>query len=415
MAKGQGPEARVAGRADIVVGIPTYNNRETIGGVVRAVKDGLARYFPDSAAALVSPDGGSTDGTREELRRADAEDGRPILRDDVLGAGGETAAPYRGTQGRGAGYRLVFAACKALGARACLVLDPDLRSIEPEWVDLLARPVLDENFDLAAPCYLTHKYDGTITSTIVYPMARALYGLRIRQPIGWDFGLSGRMVELFLGEAAWDGNAPGLGVDIWMTSVAAAEGCRVCQSFLGQRLRRPGHGAADLSRTLAQVTGSLFGLMEKYTSVWMERRGSAEVPVFGRRQEVRVEPVEVNAERMVGIFRLGVRELGDIWREVLGRETAAGLAEAAARRPFDFPDELWASVLYDLASSWHRKVMNREQMLKTLTPLYLGKVASFVSDTAESGSSGVESRLEALCLAFESRKPYLVQRWGLSG
>ncbi len=49
--------------ADILVGIPSFNNARTIGHVVRAVQAGLAKYFPDRKAVLIDSDGGSTDGT----------------------------------------------------------------------------------------------------------------------------------------------------------------------------------------------------------------------------------------------------------------------------------------------------------------------------------------------------------------
>src|SRR3990170_885046 len=48
------------GRADIVVGIPSYNNARTIGHVVRAVTAGLAKYFPGARAVLVNSDGSLT-------------------------------------------------------------------------------------------------------------------------------------------------------------------------------------------------------------------------------------------------------------------------------------------------------------------------------------------------------------------
>lgn len=49
--------------ADIVVGIPSFNNARTIGHVVRAVQAGLAKYFPDRKSVLVNSDGGSHNRT----------------------------------------------------------------------------------------------------------------------------------------------------------------------------------------------------------------------------------------------------------------------------------------------------------------------------------------------------------------
>jgi len=90
-----------------------------------------------------------------------------------------------------------------LKAEAARVVDSDLRSITPEWIDLLLRPVLHAGFDFVAPYYHRHKYDGTITNSIVYPFTRALYGFRLRQPIGGEFGLSRRVMSRYLERSDW--------------------------------------------------------------------------------------------------------------------------------------------------------------------------------------------------------------------
>ena len=64
---------------DILIGIPSYNNVRTIGHVVRAVTAGLAKYFPGAKAVLFNSDGGSTDGTQEEVKRVEIEDFKTIL------------------------------------------------------------------------------------------------------------------------------------------------------------------------------------------------------------------------------------------------------------------------------------------------------------------------------------------------
>ena len=78
---------------------------------------------------------------------------------------------------------------------------------------------------------------------------------------------------------------------------------------------------------------------------------------------------------------------------------------------FGFPDELWVKIIYDFALAYHSKAMVREHILKSLTPLYLGKTASFVNDTMESTASEVEEKIENLCLEFERQKGYLLKNW----
>ena len=73
--------------------------------------------------------------------------------------------------------------------------------------------------------------------------------------------------------------------------------------------------------------------------------------------------------------------------------------------------------VFHFALACHRKLVSREHIIKSLTPLYLGKVASFVIETWDSTAEEVERRLEELCLSFERRKRLFdreVEREGLS-
>jgi hypothetical protein len=46
-----------------------------------------------------------------------------------------------------------------------------------------------------------------------------------------------------------------------------------------------------------------------------------------------------------------------------------------------------------------------------MTPLYMGRVASFVGENLAATAAEVEERIEKLCLCFEEHKPYLIERW----
>ena len=100
-----------------------------------------------------------------------------------------------------------------LRVEALVVVDSDLRSILPEWIELLAGPILKGGFDYVSPRYERHKYDGTITNSIVYPLTRALYGQDVRQPIGGDFGFSGRLAAHFVRRPVWETSVARFGID----------------------------------------------------------------------------------------------------------------------------------------------------------------------------------------------------------
>lgn len=398
--------------ADILVGIPSYNNADTVGHVVRAVGAGLAKHFPDSRAVLVNSDGGSSDHTPAIVART-AVDSPHLFIGDRQSVLHRIVTPYHGIAGKGSAFRTIFEIARRLNAKACAVVDADLRSISPQWIELLLRPVLEEGYDYVAPYYLRHKYDGTITNSLAYPLTRALYGQQIRQPIGGEFGFSGHLAAHYLNQHVWESEVARFGIDIWMTTEAIASGARVCQSFLGAKIHNPKDPSADLSDMLMQVVGALFASMEQHDQLWSEHRGSQPVRLFGFPYEVGVEPVNVNIQRMVSHFRQGLTDLEPIWRTILTEETFTRLHQLNDGPPTEcrVPDDLWVQVVYDAATAYHQRLMPREHLLKALTPLYLGRTASFVLATQGLTSTEAEKHIESLCQSFEQLKPYLIERW----
>lgn len=406
-------EIEKLGTADVVVGIPSYNNANTIGHVVQAAQAGLQKYFHSHRSIIVNSDGGSKDGTPERVLESSVQEHALLQVPYPVYPVHKLSTPYDGIPGKGSAFRTIFLLAKKLDAKVCAVVDSDLRSITPEWIELLIRPILEREFDFVAPYYLRHKYDGTITNSIVYPLTRALYGKRIRQPIGGDFGFSGRLLEHYLKQDVWSTDVARFGIDIWVTTQAICSGFKLCQAFLGAKIHDPKDPASDLSAMLAQVLGSLFTEMERNVTVWQKTRGSEDVPIFGFRFEVATEPVAVNVAKMIGSFRLGYETLQEVWGRVLPPATLLELKKLA-RRPddeFQFSDELWVRVVYDFVLGHRMRVIGRDHLLRAMTPLYLGWVASFILQMQKAGPAEVEDRLEKLCLAYEAQKPYLISRW----
>lgn len=401
------------GKADIVIGIPSYNNAGTIGHVVRAVQAGLAKYFPHLKAVLLNSDGGSTDGTTSVVRNSAIDDFRSVMVFHDAHPLFKVAALYSGIPGKGSAFKAVFEVAGALDAKACAVVDSDLRSITPEWIELLLKPVLNDGFDYVSPLYHRHKYDGTITNNIIYPITRALYGKRVRQPIGGDFGFSGELARFYLTKDVWESDVARFGIDIWMTTTALANEFKVCQAFLGAKIHDAKDPGTDLSDMLAQVLSAAFDLMEVYAPVWQKVTGSETVPTFGFHYAVGLEPVPVDVGRMIERFRLGVRELSAIWKIFLAPEILKFLEKAAMlpEEELHFPNALWAEIIYGFALAAHRRLLHKEHLLKSITPLYIGRVASFVLDNRESDGAEVERKIESLCKSFEDAKHLLVENW----
>ena len=270
------PELRRAvdqlGSADIMVGIPSYRNAATIGHVARAAQAGLVQYFPDLRPVLVNADAGSPDGTGRVVVDTEPPDYverillvRPRNKLQRISL---TYPEIDGVGGKGAALRTIFRIADALGVEALVVVDSDLRSIVPEWVELLAGPIVKGGFDFVAPLYSRYKWDGTITNTVTYPFTRALYGLRIRQPIGGDFGVSGDLIRHYLAQDDWTPDVSKFGIDIWMTTTAITGGFAVCQTRLGAKVHDPKDPGADLGPMFSQVVGTLLRLTDLHAKSW---------------------------------------------------------------------------------------------------------------------------------------------------
>jgi glycosyltransferase involved in cell wall biosynthesis len=382
--------------------------------VVRAAQAGLAKYFPDMRSVVVNSDGGSTDGTVEAFEEAMVEDFNSLFIPHRVSPLLKIYTPYHGIPGKGSAFRTIFEIAKELGVKACAVVDSDLRSITPEWIDLLLSPVLKEGYDFTAPYYLRHKFDGTITNSIVYPLTRALYGKRIRQPIGGDFGFTGELANFYLeDESVWDSDIARFGVDIWMTTTAIANNFKVCQSFLGAKIHAPKEPTSDLSDMLRQVVGVLFDLMDKHEEKWKEVESSEPTEMFGFRYDVGLEPIHVDIERMIETFIIGREELGSIWEAALPTSLIWFLhsLKPSPWQDFRLSAEIWAEIIYYFAIAYHRTNVNKTHLLKSLTPLYLARTASFINEALQCNATEVEKILEDTCLRFEEKKAYLMEAW----
>jgi len=412
---------------DILVGIPSYNNEETIGHVIKAVHLGLTKYFPKHKSTIINSDCGSTDNTRKIIRNnlidqkaldtiLIAHEKHPFLR-SLHSPISEMVTMFRGAPGKGKAFRRIFEIAHELKAKAVVVVDSDLRSITPEWIQLLAAPVIFKGFDYVAPLYTRHKYDGTITNSIIYPITRALYGKKIRQPIGGEFGFSRKALKHFIQKDIWDTDVAYYGIDIWMTTVALANGFEVCQSFLGAKIHNP-KNVSTLAPMFKQVIGTIFSLVEENHDIWEKITESTDLPTFGFQAQVIPEEVSQDFSELHSGFQRGAKKFTCIWQEILKEKTFKALEKILKqpKKDYRFPPHLWAKIIYDNILFYHRfrntfMDMSLPLVLESMIPFYFGFIASFVKKTEDMNSQESEEEIEKICLEFEKAKPYLVQNW----
>ncbi len=397
------------GKVDVVVGIPGYNEEETIAHIVSTVGEGLKEYFPNRKNLIVVSDGGSLDDTRENAWSAPVPAGINRI-----------VSIYRGLAGKGTAFRGVFEIAAMVKAQVCVVVDSDLESIAPDWVKLLAQPVLEGKAGFVAPYYRRHKYDGTITNHIAYPITRALYGIRLRQPIGGEFGLSGELAASLAVQDVWRTDVTRFGIDIWMSTAAIARKEKIVQADLGNKVHQVKDPSTDLGAMFLQVVSTLFYVACKYKNLWSGAQQSQPVEVVGKSESnINLRPVPVTMEKLRREFAEGVEQFQGFYEKNLSSECYLDLInikeETKKGEETRFDPALWAKILYEflwIYSKWER---NRRRLIEMLAPLYFGRVTAYCEEVARFKEGEEEQVIEKQAQEFEKQKPYLFKLFKNSG
>ena len=404
------------GQVDVLVGVPTFNNASTVARVVKAVHVGFAKHFPRARTLLINSDGGSQDGTVDAVRGAALDESETVIARHALRTMHRISAPYHGLPGKRTALRTLFTAAELLQAKAVAVLDPDVASVTPDWIGALIQPVLREQFDFVAPVYARQCFEAPLATQLVRPLFGAAFGARVREPIGGEFGCSGRFVTRALQQNLWDNDLARPTMEMWLLAAARLSDFQVCQAHLGPRVLAGGRPRPALAELILQVVGSLFACLDANASHWLARTEVVDVPTFGQPVPVADEEPGFEVEPMIEAFQNGVRDLDPILAQILTPGTLEGVHQAAAAGDgLDIPDALWAAAVIEFAASYHRATLNREHLLQALVPIYLGRVAAYVHRHVSNPRPAFEQSLDALCREYENSRRYLIERWNTEG
>ena len=224
---------------------------------------------------------------------------------------------------------------------------------------------------------------AAIPSTARSPRAscspvQGVLGLRIEQPMATDFGCSRRLLEHVLHTDQWPGDNDQTQIDLWLTTTAVSGGFKVCEGLVGSRRRgsaRRGtgsqrHDCAGRRRVIQRASAApRSGTVSRVGRRSGFRQRSDPARGAGRQS---IQPPRVVSPRVSRALRH------------LGRDPAASddprVQELAAAPPesFRMDDRLWARTIYDFALGHRLRVIARDHLLRSLTPLYLGWLTSFI-------------------------------------
>jgi len=379
--------------ADVVVGVCTKNCADTVASVIKTVDRGLDRFFPEERSLIIVSDGFSTDDTEEKARAVETET-------EIV------VTPQNGGPGKGNGVRTILEIARDRGAAAVALVDGDLTSIEPDWIESLVSPIVTGN-DLVVPYYLRHHYDGVITNQIAYPLTNILFGVGVRQPIGGEYGISSRLLERLLQHELFPED---FGIDIFITLVATSEQMRVVEAVLGVKEHESTKQYADPDKLLVpmfyQVVGTLFRLINYYRDHIKNVRGIRPVKRLGDMPDKHPGKITVDQEDLYRRFQEKYTELMGDNAAFLGslREELDRVAASKLDR-YSFPLDLWVRAVYRAINAF--SVSEDLRVLDALRVLWQGRFLSLVRETQEMTDAEAEAYIQEQLVTFDEYKSML--------
>lgn len=392
--------------ADIMVGIPSFNNVLTASYVLSQVVKGLDTYFPDLRSVIFVSDGHSNDDTLNSVKKVNLPSEVKLI-----------PAIYMGISGKGSAVRAIFEAAKYLGVKSIALVDSDLRSITPEWIKLLIQPTL-EDAGFVSPYYNRRKYDGTITNFLCYPLITSLFGKDIRQPIGGDFGLSIKLVKDLLESPLWGiPDVSRFGIDIFESCTALAKGYKIKQANLGLKSHDAKDPSSQLASMFRQVVNTMFTCIEHYESAWRAADKIRQIEFYGDADYSKVpEPIEVSLQATIEAFANRYNTYQGIYQEILEPSILNKFEQIKKIENWssDFPSGMWAKTVFSFIAEFHKNTQfGRETLIDALRVLWIGRVGVFLKATALESREESESRILEETKAFQDNKAYFIEKYDM--
>ncbi len=198
----------------VVVVFPARNEVKTIAQCIEVAKQ--SKYAPE----ILVVDGNSSDKTKKEAQSA----GASVIR--------QSRGIY---PAKGIAMRDGVKAALKLGADIITFLDADIVNLTPEWIDLLAEPVIERACDMSRGYYRRAEYDGAVTKLVAKPLSWVFFPevAHYNQPLSGEICATAELFQSVLKNRDWPN---GWGVDIWLLIEAAMRDYRIVEVYLGTKV-----------------------------------------------------------------------------------------------------------------------------------------------------------------------------------
>lgn len=381
-------------KIDLIVGIPSYNEADSIGYVIKQVDQGLRKYFPQYNGLIINVDNYSPDGTKYAFINTKTKTQKLYVSTPV------------GIKGKGRNFYNLFKKVKEFKPKAVVVVDADLKSVTPQWIKKFIEPIL-AGYDFALPIYSRSKYDATITNHICYPLIYGLLKKDLRQPIGGDFAFSTKLASFWLRQK-WYKTTREFGIDNFMTLGAIFGDFKICQVYLGAKIHKP--SAPKLNLMFLQVADTFLRTIILNKKKWIKKKSKVnQLVIFGRTGWTEPQKLTVDIKGLEKTFFRDYWIHKKYFKNFLRSEIYKKLEMMEQKKEVDINHRLWTEILYDLILIYKKSKFSLK-VIEALRTLYFGRVASFAKEVSKLTEKQAEEVIKKQAQNFYLKRDYLISK-----
>ncbi|WP_422447218.1 glycosidase [Thermoanaerobacterium sp. DL9XJH110] len=405
------------GEVDVVIGIPFYNEEETLPEVVRVARESLKSG--NHSKLIVCAGDPAGEKVLKRLKEMDSDVTAFLM--------------PSGVNGRGYSIRAIFEVARFFEADVVL-LEADLkndgeRGLKPQWIDRLAQPIFGE-YDLAIARFSRHPFEDITGNFLVSPLIETLYGMRFSDPLSGVFAISHDLVEDMCAEFdQFRERAGGYGINPWIVTTALKWQKRICEVYLGAKMSPVTLVKKNL--VFKEMTRALIACIKKDEDFWLNNSITLKRPdaFVGEEKD---QPLEVicDYKEFARTFKRYYFHYKHLFEKLLQGDLIDALDRLAESRAgyFNFLPGVWARVVYDiLLAAGFESGVAEEDLLEALRAVYDGIVAEFLKQMADLEkaltASGVDAApiisarardiFEDFAHAFLAYKSEFLRKWKL--
>jgi hypothetical protein len=371
-------------RIDILIGIPSYNEEDSIRNVVQKIDLGLVKYFSKFKSLIVNIDSESEDNTKTVFLETNTKTRKYFI------AGGKSP------RGKGINIIKLFYLAKRLNAKYICTFDADLLTITEKWPKFLLDPLIKKRADYVIPFYTRNCYEGNTTNHFCYPLITTWFKKAIKQPIAGEFGISKKFVNYILRQKILK-SAKLYGIDIFLTIHAVGGRFKIKEVFLERKIHKPSFN--KIVPMFQQVAASAFYTIAKYKNKYTRSNLIKKKVKFKKQKWVDEFIRRPNNQEILNVQNYAINTLSIFsFKEI---EKYINLSRTETRkilkRELEVDIGYWVKILKSIINYiWKHWISEKEaeRLSKIVLPFFLLHVIHYFKEIDKNGPSIAEKIIQ---------------------